>query len=104
VASAWAFATAEPSVPAPTCPGDAGVGDAFSHGEEPFALPTITCSSPERIAVSGVVAAAVVEVDARGLLAFGLELAHPAITIANTAQIAAILNLMIHSPSDHDRV
>ena len=59
-----------------------------------MALPTITCNSPDRIAVSGVVVAVVVEVDGAGLLAFGLELEHPAITIANTAKIAATLRLM----------
>jgi hypothetical protein len=80
------------------------VGDAFSHGDEPFALPTITCSSPDRIAVSGVVAAVVVELRTGGLLAFGLELAHTAITIANTAKSAAILNLMAIPPLTTTRV
>jgi hypothetical protein len=69
------------------------VGEDFSHGDEPFALPTITCNSPDRIAVFGVVVAGVVDVDAAGLLAFGLELAHPASPIANTARIAAALSL-----------
>jgi hypothetical protein len=88
----------DPPPPAPTWPGDAGSGEAFSHGEDPFALPTITWSSPDRIAVSGVVVAVLVEVDAGGLLAFGLELEHPAITIANTAKIAAILHFMTNPP------
>jgi hypothetical protein len=80
------------------------LGEAFSHGEEPFALPTITCSSPDRIAVSGVVVAVVVEERVGGLLAFELELEHPATTIANTAPIAAILHLMTNPPLTTTRV
>src|SRR5437879_3400287 len=33
---------AEPPAPAPTCPGDAGVGAASSHGDLPVALPGMT--------------------------------------------------------------
>ena len=54
----------------------------------------MACTSPERIAVFGVVVAVVVEVDAGCLLVFGLELEHPAITIAKTADNAAILSLI----------
>ena len=74
------------------------MGEACSHGDEPFALPTMTCNSPDRIAVFGVVVAVVVDVDRAGLLAFWFELEHPAIKIADTAKIATTLHLTTIPP------
>ncbi|MDQ1481510.1 MAG: hypothetical protein QOI44_2371 [Actinomycetota bacterium] len=86
-------------MPPPTWPGDAGVGEAFSHGEEPVALPTITCNAPDRIAVSGVVVAVDVEVVAAGFVAFVLELEHPAVKMARTANVATRFLSLTRPPS-----
>jgi hypothetical protein len=49
----------EPPPPAPTSPGDAGVGAAFSQGDLPVAVPGITWAPPS-LAVTGTAAFAVV--------------------------------------------
>src|SRR6516165_3012725 len=55
------FVAVEPPAPAPTSPGDAGVGAAFSHGDLPVAVPGITWAPPS-LTVTGTAVLAVVVV------------------------------------------
>src|SRR5437667_312682 len=86
-----------PPVPAPAWPGEAGAGEAFSHGDFPVALPGITRTSVAD--TTAWVGARVVVVDALvggGALAdgFPLELPHPATTSAPRQAAAAIFGTL----------
>jgi hypothetical protein len=86
------FNASVPPEPPATWPGEAGVGDAFSHGDFPVALPGITRTwVADTMACVG---AAVVVVGFGALAGFPLELPHPVTASASTPAAAAIFQTL----------